>query len=681
MQMAGLTVLMIKTKDQVIYKLPDNMSVQSLSQEQREQLLTEINLLHHRQTTAQAIAATQAQTQQVQMAQAQAQAQGQGQGVRQIAPSSQNSSSNINGSAAGVSSASTSVGSGSYRSSPSAPSTPTSITGSDAHGKTTRRYNKTGKYSKKKLSQQYGLDLPTETTITTTSSSMTSTTNGHPYAKPQKPQQPLVFNNTSVQAYQQQAVTTPTTPTTPTTAATIPITVSGISSSVLQQQLQRQQATGLATLDQKRQFKLLQEIHQLQQQIEAQQTRLTTFREQEQTIRHLLTLSKATDSKTLELAHQSVVTAEKSLEALKTQLREKESVFREQFPVASQQLLLLQQQQQLIAASGSGGSTLSLNNGTLSSSSTTLPGSTTTTIAAPAIPKTVEEQLQQRIAEHHDSVRNGMAQDLLTTHKDLRRPDYRTPFSSLHDAIERLVPFHVFQYPSQDIEAQAKAFASRSEAELNARALSIHKRKYDLFNKYNHLLEKNATKPTNMNPSSALDIVALRLCLDEERAEHKRVFEQKELVQNQAKTIREELELRQVHLLQQRKTEAVLIEQQQRLILERLRQEELERQQLEHQQQHMMAQIRQIQELQHQHQQEQQDTQMTEEQEEQKRHQLELEKQMRKKQEQEEAEHRAAAAAVAVTAAIASSSTGQSLAPVITTSSSTTPAPNSSSTS
>ncbi|KAF9347036.1 hypothetical protein BGX26_001455 [Mortierella sp. AD094] len=709
-QMAGLTVLMIKTKDQVIYKLPDNMSVQSLSKEQRERLLAEINLLHHQQTTAQAIAATQAQTQQVQMAQAQAQAQAQQtHGVRPIAPLS----ISTNGSAS-VSAASTPTASTSLRSSPSAPSTPTG--GSASDHKTTRRYNKTGKYSKKKMQQQQELEARG-----IRSSAAGGTTNGQPYARPQdksKPlqsQQPLVFNNTSPQAYQALAAASQQQPS--TTALT------AIPPSILQQQLQQQQASGLSTADQKRQFKLLQEIHQLQQQLEVQQSSINTFREHEKTVQRVLAQNKPVDARTQQLARQNVADAEKALETLKGQLRDKEAAFREQFPIASQQLLLLQQQQlQAASKNGSGSTSLSLSAKSLLTSN---------------VPKTIEEQLQQQIAEHHDSVRNGMAQEVQTNHKELKRPDYRTPFSSLHDAIGRLLPFHIYQYPAQDIDAQAKAFANRPEVELNARALLIHKRKYDLYNKYHALIKTSAAKPTITNPSSALDIMTLRFGLEDEQEEHKKVAEELELVKIQAKVIQEELERRQLQVLQQRRTEAALIEQQQKLMLERQRQEELEKKQLEQQQEQMVAQIRQMQELQQMqrleemqemqlHLQQQQESQLTEEQEEAKRkdevrkelerqHQLELEKQMRIKQEQllqeaESAQNAANAAAAAAAAASraaatatppvsgtgtlgvpgssgsgtvipASTSTSLAATTASTTASTITPAPNSSSTS
>ncbi|KAF9436499.1 hypothetical protein BGZ76_003754 [Entomortierella beljakovae] len=632
-QMAGLTVLMIKTKDQVIYKLPDNMSVQSLSTDQKERLLAEINLLHHQQTTAQAIAATQAQTQQVQMAQAQAQAQSQSQGVRPIAPLSVNTSGSASVSAASTPSASTPIG--------STPSTPSTPTGNGPDHKTTRRYNKTGKYSKKKMQQQQELEARG------IRSSTAGSTSSQPYPRPQdkakisQPHQPLIFNNTNPQAYQ--ALSASTQQQSSTTLAPIP-------SSILQQQIQQQQATGLSTVDQKRQFKLLQEIHQLQQKLEVQQTSINTFREHEKTIQRILAQNRPVDANTQQLARHNVADAEKALDVLKGQLREIEAVFREQFPVASQQLLLLQQQQAQAA----------LKAGSMSGMTST-SALTSTKSLAPGQPKTIEEQLQQQIAEHHDAVRNGMTQEIQAAHKSIRNIDYRTPFSSLHDAIERLLPFHIYQYPAQDIDAQAKAFANRPEA------LLIHKRKCDIYNKYQNLIKTSATKPTTTNPSSALEILALRFGLEDEQEEHKKVSEEHESVKAQARIIQDDLERRQIQLLQQRRTEAALIEHQQKLILERQRQEELEKQQLEQQQQQMMAQIRQIQELQqlqqledmkemHQHLQQQKESQMTEEQEEanrkeqmkrelERQHQLELEKQMRIKQEQllQEAEAEAAA--------------------------------------
>ncbi|KAF9945508.1 hypothetical protein BGZ72_001281 [Mortierella alpina] len=673
-QMAGLTVLMIRKKDQVIYKLPDNMSVQSLSQDQRERLLAEINLLHHQQTTAQALAATQAQTQQVQMAQAQALAASQG--VRPIAPSG-----HVNGNSSQAGSRASST-----------PSTPNGGNIPDSQQKTTRRYNKTGKYSKKKLIQQQMLDRQMD-------GQGGRPTSGEPYPRTQdrlklQQQQPLVFNSSSPQAYQPIAAATPS----PDPASTV------IQSSFLQQQLQNQQVSGVASVDHKRQLKLLQEIHELQKQIEAQQATTDTFREHEQTIKRMLAHNKPVDAKTQQSARHSLTEAEKTLKKLKDQLKEKESIFREQYPVASQQLLLLQQQQLHAAAASRLGSGASQSTGGGSLNNRSAAGVSGATVSA--IQRAVTDPLQQKIAEHHLAVRNAMTSELEETHKALRRPDWWTPFKSFQDVMDRLIPFHVFQYPAEDLEIHATAFSKRSEAEMNARALAIHRRKHELFQRYNDTIKKSAAKATN--PSSALEIYALRHSLEDEQTEYRKVAGEHELVANETKVLREELERRQVQLLQQRRTEAALIEAQQKLMLERQRQEELEKQQDEERQRQMQElqlqqRLEEMQEMQQHLQQQQQDFQslqqhqqdlqslqqhhqlqqqeqpaqgsiLTAEEVEARRkgderkelertHQLELEKQLRIKQDhQQEEEEAARAAAQAASQALAASNASGSAA-------------------
>ncbi|KAF9958742.1 hypothetical protein BGZ70_009103 [Mortierella alpina] len=668
-QMAGLTVLMIRKKDQVIYKLPDNMSVQSLSQDQRERLLAEINLLHHQQTTAQALAATQAQTQQVQLAQAQALAASQG--VRPIAPSG-----HVNGNVSQAGSRASST-----------PSTPNGGNIPDSQQKTTRRYNKTGKYSKKKLMQQQMLDRQADGQGARPAS-------GEPYPRPQdklrlQQQQPLVFNSSSTQAYQPIAAATPSTD----------LASTAIQSSFLQQQLQNQQVSGVASVDHKKQLKLLQEIHELQKQIEAQQATADTFREHEQTIKRMLAHNKPVDAKTQQGARNSMAEAERTLEKLKDQLKEKESTFREQYPVASQQLLLLQQQQMQAAAAARLGSGLSQSPG--GGSLTSRSGATVA-----GMQRAVTDPLQQKIAEHHLAVRNAMTSELEETHRALRRPDWWTPFKSFQDAMERLIPFHVFQYPAEDLEVHATAFT-----EMNARALAIHRRKEELFQRYNDTIKKGAAKATN--PSSALEIYALRHSLEDEQTECRKISGEHEQVANETKVFREELERRQVQLLQQRRTEAALIEAQQKLMLERQRQEELEKQQEEARQRQMQElqlqqRLEEMQEMQQHLQQQQQDFQslqqhqqdvqslqqhhhhqlqqqeppaaaqgsvLTAEEEEARRkgeerkelertHQLELEKQLRIKQDhQQEEEQAARAAAQAASQALAASNASTSTAP------------------
>ncbi|KAG0345354.1 hypothetical protein BG004_003769 [Podila humilis] len=583
-QMAGLTVLMIKKKDQVIYKLPDNMSVQSLTQEQRDRLLVEINLLHHQQTTAQAIAATQAQTQQVQMAQ--------GQGVRSIAPIRQaNNSGHTNGT-----------------------STPTTPSSSYADQKTTRRYNKTGKYSKKKLLQQQQLEQQQDTKYRHSSSNITPSRGGLA-----------------------SATTTPT-----TTPTALPVSSASLTSAI----------------NQPEQVKLLTEIHQLHQALKLQETKTENLKEQEQTLLRTLALnSNINNAPSIEAlkatqkhkARQLVQEAEQTMNLVKIQLQKKEASFRQLYPVASQQLLQLQQQQQQQKQlSGSTVTGLGSAIEAATTAATKTAGSRTPATGTPATPamsmagiaktapKTVEEQLQQQIAEHHDSVRNAMAEELRKAQQAVRHPDWKTPFQSLEDAIERLIPYHIYQYPDEDLEAHAKDFKARFENLLDEKAKFMDKRKRSLFERYNNIIKSSAKHPRTTNPSSALDILAARFCLEDERIEHDKVVEELKVVKQQADQMKQELDARQSLMLQQRRTEALMIEQQQKLILEQQRQEELSKlEQLQRQQQQEELQQSRMDEMQE-HLQQQQER-LREEQlqkELEKHHEMELERQMELKREQ-----------------------------------------------
>ncbi|KAF9425023.1 hypothetical protein BGZ94_007899 [Podila epigama] len=581
-QMAGLTVLMIKKKDQVIYKLPDNMSVQSLTQEQRDRLLVEINLLHHQQTTAQAIAAAQAQTQQVRLAQSQATS-----GVRPIAPGRQGSTTAQQQNGA----ASTASGQGEPQ-------------------KTTRKYNKTGKYSKKKqLQQQQLLEAQKQASQPALSSSSSSSSSA-----------PL-----------------------PASSSTPEKSTNALS----------------ATINHPDQVKLLTEIHQLHQALKLQETRTENLKEQEQILLRTLTLNAPIEAQNIQKqkVRQLVQEAEQTLALVKLQLQKKEALFRQLYPVASQQLLQLQQQQQQMQQQQRKQATAS----SLSSSvaiAPKLPGSGTGATTAKAAlegimgmgagrtgPPTVEEQLQQQIAEHHDSVRHAMAEELLQAQHTLTHQDYKTPFKSLQDAIERLVPYHIFQYPEEDLESHAKDFGTKFEAELHEKAVTVHKRKRELFEKYNDLVRSSAKKQMS-NPSSALDILSLRYEMELERAEHAKVAEEFKVVKEQTELLKKELEARQVMIMQQRRAEALLIEQQQKLMLERQRLEEVARleqqQRLQLQEEQQQSHMEEMQE----HLQQQQELRLQEEKLQQKReeqlqrelekhHKMELEKQLELKQQEQ----------------------------------------------
>ena len=121
--LAGLRVLMVRNQNQIIYKLPDNMSVHELSEQQRSLLMAEIDALHAA-TMATAAASTGMAGQTA---------------IKPIAPK-QEGSLDIDQR---------------YNMTPtSSPSTSQPQTPQSQEAKTTRKYIKTGKYSKKKQMQQ-----------------------------------------------------------------------------------------------------------------------------------------------------------------------------------------------------------------------------------------------------------------------------------------------------------------------------------------------------------------------------------------------------------------------------------------------------------------------------------------------------------------------------------------------
>lgn len=44
-------------------------------------------------------------------------------------------------------------------------------------------------------------------------------------------------------------------------------------------------------------------------------------------------------------------------------------------------------------------------------------------------------------------------ENLLSDQKAVTAPDYETPFTSIKDAMDRLLPYHIYQYPKSDLDA------------------------------------------------------------------------------------------------------------------------------------------------------------------------------------------------------------------------------------
>ncbi|CAB5308102.1 unnamed protein product [Rhizophagus irregularis] len=91
------------------------------------------------------------------------------------------------------------------------------------------------------------------------------------------------------------------------------------------------------------------------------------------------------------------------------------------------------------------------------------------------------------------------------------QPDYKTPFRSLKDAVARLLPYHIFEYPEEDMKGNNQT----SDLDATKNALRLYKRRKMIFDKYNDLLKKEAEKSC----STAYTNLCERLIVDDVKTE------------------------------------------------------------------------------------------------------------------------------------------------------------------
>ncbi|KAI8377396.1 uncharacterized protein BYT42DRAFT_593729 [Radiomyces spectabilis] len=119
--------------------------------------------------------------------------------------------------------------------------------------------------------------------------------------------------------------------------------------------------------------------------------------------------------------------------------------------------------------------------------------------------------LTKRLPEeelHHLEIKRRFNESLASDHKAVTQPDYETPFSSLKDAIDRLLPYHIYQYPKGDLNA------NKIPMELQDKTmLEIFKCQTDLFEKYATVIKKIA----NSEASTPLKILIERQLLADQR--------------------------------------------------------------------------------------------------------------------------------------------------------------------
>ncbi|KAJ2601278.1 hypothetical protein GGF39_001346 [Coemansia sp. RSA 1721] len=86
--------------------------------------------------------------------------------------------------------------------------------------------------------------------------------------------------------------------------------------------------------------------------------------------------------------------------------------------------------------------------------------------------------------KHEAEISKRFREALSMDHQMVGNPDWRTPFTGTKDAIQRLLPYHVFQYPDSAIESGI----SQQEKSIEASSETLGKRLGILAQRYNRLL-------------------------------------------------------------------------------------------------------------------------------------------------------------------------------------------------
>ncbi|KAJ1735202.1 hypothetical protein LPJ61_000660 [Coemansia biformis] len=76
------------------------------------------------------------------------------------------------------------------------------------------------------------------------------------------------------------------------------------------------------------------------------------------------------------------------------------------------------------------------------------------------------------LLEHESEIRRRFRKALEMDHQMVENPDWRTPFSGTQDVIQRLLPFHVFQYHDRDIDSAS----AREERRIQGSTRSLESR-------------------------------------------------------------------------------------------------------------------------------------------------------------------------------------------------------------
>ncbi|RHZ76464.1 hypothetical protein Glove_197g57 [Diversispora epigaea] len=152
--------------------------------------------------------------------------------------------------------------------------------------------------------------------------------------------------------------------------------------------------------------------------------------------------------------------------------------------------------------------------------------------------------------QHHADVVQRFDAAIKADQMSVIQPDYKTPFRSYQDAVARLLPYHIFDYPDEDMKNNDQT----TELDSTKIALKFYKKRKVVFDKYNEIIKREAEKPCSI----ALTNLCERLVNEDYRAsnnvlkeEGRRVIEQARILSQHQHQQQQQQQQQQQHQQQQ----------------------------------------------------------------------------------------------------------------------------------
>ncbi|KAJ1768699.1 hypothetical protein IW140_005210 [Coemansia sp. RSA 1813] len=140
-----------------------------------------------------------------------------------------------------------------------------------------------------------------------------------------------------------------------------------------------------------------------------------------------------------------------------------------------------------------------------------------------APPPLAERRKRPTQTKHETEIGKRFREALAMDHQMVRSPDWRTPFSGTRDIVQRLLPFHVFQYPDVAVDSAIRQVEDRISRSTN----TLEKRLGNISTRFNAILEGEASEENfyrvdniQMEINRIYDATKVYAQLEEAKMEH-----------------------------------------------------------------------------------------------------------------------------------------------------------------